>query len=99
MSAHSSPTPVSIVHVLRAPVGGLFRHVIDLSREQAARGCRVGVIADSSTGGARAEELFRVRGTPDPLRPWEEATLREPPGLSPRDQHFFDSFKQLIFKI
>ncbi len=59
MSAHSSPTPVSIVHVLRAPVGGLFRHVIDLSREQAARGCRVGVIADSSTGGARAEELFR----------------------------------------
>ena len=43
----------------------------------------------------RAEELFRVRGTPDPLRPWEEATLREPPGLSPRDQHFFDSFKQL----
>ena len=59
MSAHSSPTPLSIVHVLRAPVGGLFRHVIDLSREQAARGCRVGVIADSSTGGARAEELFR----------------------------------------
>lgn len=50
---------LSIVHVLRAPVGGLFRHVIDLSREQAARGCRVGVIADSSTGGHRAEDLIR----------------------------------------
>lgn len=54
----SSATPLSIVHVLRAPVGGLFRHVVDLSREQAARGCRVGVIADSLTGGARADEVF-----------------------------------------
>jgi hypothetical protein len=61
MSSHS-PTPPSIVHVLRAPVGGLFRHVVDLSREQASRGCRVGVIADSLTGGARAEEVFRALG-------------------------------------
>lgn len=50
--------PLSIVHVLRAPVGGLFRHVVDLAREQAARGCMVGVIADSSTGGERAESIF-----------------------------------------
>lgn len=54
----SRASPLSIVHVLRAPVGGLFRHVVDLSREQAARGCRVGVIADSLTGGARADEIF-----------------------------------------
>ncbi len=59
MREDSSSTPLTIVHVLRAPSGGLFRHVIDLSREQAARGCRVGVIADSSTGGTRADELFR----------------------------------------
>ena len=26
-----------ILHVLRAPLGGLFRHVVDLAREQAAR--------------------------------------------------------------
>ena len=50
---------LNILHVFRTPVGGLFRHVIDLSREQAARGHRVGVIADSSTGGARADEAFR----------------------------------------
>jgi len=43
----------------------------------------------------RAEELFRIRGTRDPLRQWEDPILREPPGLSPRDQHFFDSFQRL----
>jgi glycosyltransferase involved in cell wall biosynthesis len=44
-----------ILHVLRAPVGGLFRHVIDLASGQAARGHAVGIIADSTTGGARAD--------------------------------------------
>ena len=38
-----------ILHCLRAPVGGLFRHVCDLSAEQAARGHEVGVLADSAT--------------------------------------------------
>ncbi len=46
---------LNIIHVLRAPVGGLFRHVVDLARGQAARGHRVGVIVDSSSGGAQAE--------------------------------------------
>ncbi len=45
--------PLRIVHVLRAPVGGLFRHVIDLTREQIARGHLVGLVADSLTGGER----------------------------------------------
>jgi glycosyltransferase involved in cell wall biosynthesis len=51
--------PLNILHVFRTPIGGLFRHVVDLSREQAARGHRVGLIADSTTGGERAEEAFR----------------------------------------
>ena len=51
-------SPLNILHVFRAPVGGLFRHVLDLAREQAARGHRVGVICDSGTGGARAEEVL-----------------------------------------
>jgi glycosyltransferase involved in cell wall biosynthesis len=50
--------PLKILHVFRAPVGGLFRHVIDLVRGQSARGHRVGVIADSSTGGAHADRVF-----------------------------------------
>jgi glycosyltransferase involved in cell wall biosynthesis len=51
--------PLNILHVFRAPVGGLFRHVHDLARAQAARGHRVGVIADSTTGGQRAEAMFK----------------------------------------
>jgi|SoiMethySBSTD1v2_1073268.scaffolds.fasta_scaffold80931_2 glycosyltransferase involved in cell wall biosynthesis len=47
--------PLNILHVMRAPVGGLFRHVTDLARGQGARGHRVGIIADRSTGGAQAE--------------------------------------------
>ncbi len=50
--------PLNILHVFRAPVGGLFRHVHDLAAEQAARGHRVGLIADSKTGGARAEKIL-----------------------------------------
>lgn len=51
----SSRSSLAVLHVLRAPVGGLFRHVLDLARAQIARGCRVGVIADSLTGGPRGE--------------------------------------------
>jgi glycosyltransferase involved in cell wall biosynthesis len=38
-----------ILHCLRAPVGGLFRHVLDLAEEQANRGHDVGILADSNT--------------------------------------------------
>ena len=50
---------LNILHVFRAPVGGLFRHVLDLAREQIARGHRVGLIADSNTGGSRADAVLR----------------------------------------
>jgi glycosyltransferase involved in cell wall biosynthesis len=49
---------LKILHILRSPVGGLFRHVLDLSRAQAARGHQVGIVADSSTGGERADAAF-----------------------------------------
>jgi choline dehydrogenase-like flavoprotein len=43
----------------------------------------------------RAEALFRVAGTPDPLNPDPGARLREPPPLGPRDQDLADSFREL----
>ena len=46
---------LKILHVFRAPIGGLFRHVLDVAHGQVARGHRVGLIVDSMTGGARAE--------------------------------------------
>ncbi|MGO9048949.1 MAG: glycosyltransferase family 4 protein [Xanthobacteraceae bacterium] len=52
--APASP-PLNILHLLRAPLGGLFRHVVDLVVGQAARGHRVGLVVDSTTGGARAD--------------------------------------------
>jgi glycosyltransferase involved in cell wall biosynthesis len=48
-------SPLKILHVFRAPVGGLFRHVLDLARGQVARGHQVGFVCDSNTGGARAQ--------------------------------------------
>jgi glycosyltransferase involved in cell wall biosynthesis len=50
----SDGKPLRIVHVTRAPVGGIFRHILDLASGQAARGHAVGVITDSLTGGERA---------------------------------------------
>lgn len=50
-----APTSLKIVHMLRAPLGGLFRHVVDVARGQIERGHRVGLIVDSTTGGANAE--------------------------------------------
>ncbi|PXW57145.1 glycosyltransferase [Chelatococcus asaccharovorans] len=44
-----------ILHVFRTPVGGLFRHVMDLARGQSERGHDVGIICDATTGGARAD--------------------------------------------
>ena len=44
-----------IIHCFRAPVGGLFRHVLDLSGEQAARGHDVGYVIDSTVADALTE--------------------------------------------
>ena len=47
--------PLRILHAVRAPVGGIFRHILDLANGQVERGHHVGIIADSLTGGERAE--------------------------------------------
>ncbi len=55
MMAVTSDRPLRILHAVRAPVGGIFRHIMDLANGQADRGHEVGIIADSLTGGDRAE--------------------------------------------
>ncbi len=50
--------PLRILHVFRAPLGGLFRHVLDVARGQIAAGHLVGIFCDSSTGGARADKTL-----------------------------------------
>src|SRR6202161_123281 len=53
--------PLRILHAVRAPVGGIFRHILDLANGQADRGHHVGIIADSLTGGAPAEPACPAR--------------------------------------
>src|SRR5579872_3173452 len=53
-----SDRPLRILHAVRAPVGGIFRHILDLAHGQVERGHDVGIIADSLTGGERAEVAF-----------------------------------------
>lgn len=76
-----NPSSLRILHVLRAPEGGLFRHVLDLAEEQARLGHSVGLVADALTGGCAAERAFdkispdlalgvhrfAMRRRPDPL--------------------------------
>lgn len=42
--------------VLRAPVGGLYRHVIDLSDELSKRGHRIGLVMDSSLSDPQTDQ-------------------------------------------
>jgi len=54
-------TPLRILHCLRAPIGGLFRHVYDLARGQAELGLEVGVICDATAAGeANDRALVRL---------------------------------------
>ncbi|WP_083241618.1 glycosyltransferase family 4 protein [Methyloceanibacter stevinii] len=48
-----------ILHCLRAPVGGLFRHVHDLALGQAELGAEVGIVCDSTTGDAESDVALR----------------------------------------
>ncbi len=54
----TSDRPLRILHAVRAPVGGIFRHILDLANGQVDRGHHVGIIADSLTGGERAEKAL-----------------------------------------
>ena len=54
-----SDRPLRILHAVRAPVGGIIRHILDLANGQADRGHHVGIIADSLTGGERAEAALK----------------------------------------
>lgn len=47
-----------ILQVLRAPVGGLFRHVADLTRGLVGRGHEVGLVMDAADAGPRWESVI-----------------------------------------
>lgn len=73
---------LSVIHVFRAPIGGLFRHVVDLVRGQVKRGHRVGIIADSTTGSSRSDEIL-AELSPQPALGLTHIPMRR--SLSPLD--------------
>ncbi len=77
-----------ILHVLRAPLGGLFRHVLDLTREQVARGHAVGLVVDSITGGDAAANNLAT------LAPFLELGIKRLP--MPRQPHLRDAANVLL---
>jgi glycosyltransferase involved in cell wall biosynthesis len=55
------PRALAIVHCLRAPLGGLFRHVCDLASASIDRGHRVGIVCDSASTSDADDMLEELR--------------------------------------
>src|SRR6266700_1120198 len=70
--------PLRILHAVRAPVGGIFRHILDLANGQADRGHDVGIVADSLTGGERAAVALAEIAPKLTLGVHRVAIMREP---------------------
>ena len=51
-------TPMRIVHCVRSPIGGIFRHIRDLAICQSEAGHDVGLVCDSNTGSAFDNRLL-----------------------------------------
>ena len=91
-----SGQPLRILHAVRAPVGGIFRHILDLANGQADRGHHIGIIADSLTGGERAEEALKEIAPRLKLGVHRLAIHREP---FPTDILVWAHFMRLIRRV
>ena len=85
--------PLRILHAVRAPVGGIFRHIIDLANGQAERGHHVGILTDSLTGGERAAAALEKIAPRLKLGTHRLAIRREP---GPADILVWMQFARLI---
>jgi len=88
--------PLRILHAVRTPVGGIFRHILDLANGQVDRGHHVGLIADSLTGGERAEAALAAIAPRLALGVHRFAIRREP---FPSDVLVWAHFMRLIRRL
>ena len=88
--------PLRILHATRAPVGGIFRHILDLANGQADRGHHVGIVADGLTGGERAEAALKEIAPRLKLGVHRLAIRRE---LLPNDALVWAHFMRLIKRL
>lgn len=89
----SCDQPLRILHAVRAPVGGIIRHILDLANGQVDRGHHVGILADSLTGGARADKALAELAPRLKLGVHRLAIRREP---SPADFLVWLRMRRLI---
>ena len=89
----SPDQPLRILHAVRAPVGGIFRHILDLANGQVDRGHHVGILADSLTGGERADKALAELAPRLKLGVHRMAIRREP---SPEDFLVWLRLRRLI---
>ena len=92
----SADQPLRILHAVRAPVGGIFRHILDVANGQAERGHHVGILADSLTGGERATAALAEIAPRMKLGVYRLAIRREP---SPDDVLVWLRMRRLIGKL
>jgi glycosyltransferase involved in cell wall biosynthesis len=88
--------PLRILHAVRAPVGGIFRHILDLANGQVDRGHHVGILADNLTGGERAASALAEIAPRLKLGVYRLAIRREP---SPDDFLVWLRMRRLIAKL
>lgn len=89
----SPDQPLRILHAVRAPVGGIIRHILDLANGQIDRGHHVGILADSLTGGERADKALAELAPRLKLGVHRLAIRREP---SPKDFLVWLRMRRLI---
>lgn len=94
--ATSTDQPLRILHTVRAPVGGIIRHILDIANGQAERGHEVGIVADSLTGGERADTALAEIAPRMRLGVYRLPVHREP---HPTDVVFWARFSRLIRRL
>jgi glycosyltransferase involved in cell wall biosynthesis len=88
--------PLRILHAVRAPVGGIIRHILDVANGQADRGHLVGIVADSLTGGERADAALAEIAPRLALGVHRLAIQREP---HPTDFLAWAKFMRLVSRL
>ncbi|GAB9137873.1 glycosyltransferase family 4 protein [Bradyrhizobium diazoefficiens] len=81
---------------MRAPVGGIFRHILDVANGQVDRGHHVGILADRLTGGERADKALAELAPRLKLGVHRMAIRREP---SPDDFLVWLRMRRLIAEL
>jgi glycosyltransferase involved in cell wall biosynthesis len=91
-----SDQPLRILHAVRAPIGGIIRHILDLANGQAERGHEVGLITDSLTGGERASAALAEIAPRMKLGVYRLAIHRDP---HPGDAIVWARLRRLIERV